>query len=390
MPGERPKPQQGTGSSTIERDTTTLAGKARLSLERRTAPVATTSIRIPTQDIVLFTRQLAALYKGGIPLIKCLETLSEQSENPDLDKLLSEVAMKVYSGTMFSTALSHYPRVFPKILVAMVKVGEQTGSLDESLSRVSVWLERDWQLRAKVRSALMYPGFIVGVTLLLAMGLFYGVMPAFMNIFEEMKIPLPLITRVVMGFTRAFQSPLFWVVVVVAVLGIRRWLLQAWSCPEQKRVLYDLLLAVPLWGPILWHGGLSRFCGAAETLLESGVNLNGTLELAAAVCGDPVLEHEVQGLIEGVKMGRSVSDGMKGQPEVFSDTLINFLSAGEEASRLPQMFAFAAEYHALEAESRVDALKVAIEPILLAFIAVFVGGIIFAVFLPLYGFIGNL
>ena len=366
--------------------------------QRRGRPVESESqcesrlkkVKIPGKDIVLFARQMTALYRGGIPLVQCLEILSEQNENPALAEILGDVSRKISRGLLFSTSLAQYPNAFPKILQVMCRIGEESGGLDKSLEKVAGWLERDFDLRAKIKSALSYPFFILALTGTLTLGLFYGVMPAFLKIFEDMKVDLPFVTEVVLGFTRALQSPVVWLLLPLAA-GFIHWQTRVMSTNEPlKRQGYEFLLLIPIWGKILHHGSLSRFCGAAQTLLETGVNLMLALKLSGAVCGSPVIEHDVEAMIDAVKHGESVSSFMDTRPDIYSRTTINFLAAGEEASNLPAMMRFSAAYHALEAESQIDALKVAIEPLMLAVIAIVVGGLVLSIFLPLYGFLDKL
>lgn len=347
-------------------------------------------IRVPDQDIVLFARQMSALYKGGIPLVQCLDTLSDQNENPQLGELLADIATKLTNGFLFSTSMAQYPKAFPKVLQVMVRIGEESGVLGESLESAAQWLERDFELKRKIKGALNYPLFIFALTGVLTLGLFYGVMPAFLKIFEEMKVDLPLPTQVVLAVTRWISSPLFWILLVVFI-AFAHWQARIILADERlKRQIYEVILLLPLWGKILHYGSVSRFCGAARTLLTTGVNLIQTLSLSGAVCGNPVIEHDVRAMINAVKHGEAISEFMSTRPEIYNSTTINFLSAGEETSSMPEMFAFASDYNALEAESQIEALKVAIEPLMLATIAFVVGGIVLSIFLPLYGFLNKL
>lgn len=347
-------------------------------------------VRIPSRALVLFSRQFVVLLRGGVPLVQCLNALCLQDEYPDLGLVLVEVTRRVEGGHRLSEALANFPGVFSKIVVVMVQIGEKTGSLDDSMDRLAGWLERDGELMQRVRSALTYPAFIMALTVVLTLGLFYGVMPAFLGIFQDMHVELPLITRIVVAFTLAVRNPLAWLIGgLVLGLGWRQ-LKRTWADERGRVVLYRAATRLPVLGAILWNGSSARFCCAVSALLMSGSNLQSSLRLGAAVSGSPVLDRDVVPLSNAVMNGIQPSEYMMLHPAIYSRTMTHMAAAGEEASRLPEMFARASEFHGLEMESQVDALKAALEPMMLSAVAIIVGTIIFSVFLPLYGFLNKI
>lgn len=361
--------------------------KRRILRQGETANDRLQRVRVASKDLVLFTRQFVTLFRGGVPLDQCLETLSQQETNVGFGLVILEVKSKVIAGSRFSDSVAKFPRVFPKIFEVMVRIGEETGCLESTMDSLASWLERDSELKTRVRSAMTYPAFIISTTIVLTLGLFYGVMPAFLTIFTEMHVQLPLITRIVLGFTRAIREPLFWLLTLAFLGVVRNQLRKAWADRKKRLILYGSVLRVPILGGILWNGSTARFCAASEILLNSGSNLLNTLRLAGAVCGSPVIEHNVTQMIETVKDGQSISVYMRKNPKVFSRTLANFVAAGEESSRLPEMFEFASSTHQMDMDTQVDALKAALEPLMLATVAILVGTIILSIFLPLYGFL---
>jgi type IV pilus assembly protein PilC len=347
-------------------------------------------VRVPFPVRVLFTRQLVTLLNGGVPLVRSLETLSLQEDHPDFGRLIAFVTQQVESGHRFSDALSRFPYVFPKIFVVMVQIGEESGSLHQSLECLAGWLERDGQLLQRIRSALTYPAFVMAFATCLTLALFYLVMPPFLAIFTEMKVELPLITRLVMGITAAVRSPLAWLIAAGLLAGLIRQMQRTWKDPGGRCFLYGLALQIPLLGGVLWNGSASRFCCATEALLTSGSSLDRTLRLAAAVSGSPYLEQDSDKLTGAVTQGTPPSEHMAENPQHYSRTMAHMAAAGEEASRLPEMFGRAADFHGLEMEAQVDALKAALEPIMLMAVAGIVGTILLSVFLPLYGFLNKI
>lgn len=345
---------------------------------------------VSPKALVLFARQFVVLLRAGVPLVESLSTLCLQEEFPQFGRVIEQVTRRVESGYRLSDSLARFPGVFSKIFVVMVQIGEKSGNLDDSLDRLAGWLERDSELRHRIRSALTYPAFIIGLTLTLTMGLFYGVMPAFLNIFEEMHVELPLLTKMVIAFTHGVRNPLAWIVSGALLGAAWHQLKRSWEDERGRVVLYGLARRVPLLGSILWNGSSSRFCCAVEALLSSGSNLHSTLLLAGQVSGSPLLAQDVKRLARAIMDGEQASEYMLLHPEIYSATMTHMAAAGEEVSRLPEMFGRASEFHGLEMESQVDALKAALEPLMLAAVAVIVGIIIFAVFLPLYGFLNQI
>ncbi len=361
-----------------------------LGRERRSELERLQQLSVPSKALVLFTRQFVVLLRAGVPLVESLSTLCLQAEYPDFGLVIEQVTHRVESGYRLSDSLARFPGVFSKIFIVMVQIGEKAGDLDDSLDRLAGWLERDSELMHKIRSALTYPAFIITLTMTLTMGLFYGVMPAFLNIFEEMHVELPLITRLVIAFTHAVRNPLAWLIAGGALGALWFQLKRTWQDENGQILLYGLASRVPILGSILWNGSASRFGCAVEALLSSGSNLHTTLIMAGQVSGSPILARDVKQLARAIMDGDNASEYMIRHPEIYSGTMTHMAAAGEEVSRLPEMFGRASEFHGLEMESQVDALKSALEPMMLAGVAVIVGVIIFAVFLPLYGFLNQI
>lgn len=348
------------------------------------------SVRVGNQVLVLFTRQLVTLLEGGVPLVRALETLTLQEDQPDFGRVVDRLCQDISSGHRFSDALGRFSQIFPQVYRVMVQIGEESGALVASLSCLADWLERDGKLGQRIRSALTYPAFVMALACCLTLALFLVVMPPFMAIFEEMRVELPLITRLVMGLTRAVARPLSWLVFALLAAGLWRQLRGAWSDPNGKAFLFGLGLQVPLLGAILWNGSISRFCFACEALLRSGSSLPKTLRMAAAVSGSPFLEQDREPLAETVMQGNPASEHMRAHPELYSGTLTHMTAAGEEVSRLPEMMGRAGHFHELEMETQVETLKAALEPVMLLAVALLVGVILLSVFLPLYGFLNQI
>lgn len=345
----------------------------------RVAPVAT----------CFFTRQLAIMLASGVPLLQALETLSDQPDEEWLGEVVQGLCEGVSSGHTFSNSLRIYPQVFSKAYATLVQAGEETGKLENSLHRLADWLERDEQIRRKVKSSLSYPVFVLGLCGFLSLVIVHTVLPTFVTIFQGMNTTLPLITRVMIFLTEMLNNPFAWsVALLLACVGgyqYRRFV----ASPRGAVLVYRAAQAVPLVGAILRQGASARYCTAASTLLACGMNLPRALRLAAAASGNPLMNEDAEALVKSVEEGLSPSEHMLLSPDIYSDCMRQLLSVGEEAGRAAEMFRFAGNYHQLEMESSVDLLGAALEPILLLGVSIVVALMLLAIFLPLYSSLSN-
>ena len=345
---------------------------------------------VPPQTLCIFSRQLATMLRNAVPIVQALETLSHQEEYPNFGEVVREIAEKVSQGHVVSHQMSFYPRIFSKIYVTLVQIGERTGDLDSSLERLSEWLERDNRLRERIKSALSYPIFVLILATGLTLFMFYTVLPSFLNIFKDMNVPLPLITRIVMFITEAVRQPGFWLLFLGSggvIVSVSREVLRT----QKGRVgLWRVLKRVPLLGSMLVKGGCARYCMSVEAMLHSGMDLARTLRMAAGASGNPEFEMDAPNMEKSITEGEPVSEHMQIHPEIYPPSMAHMVMAGEQASRLPEMFGRAGGYFDLEMNYTVDALSAAMEPLLLASVASMVAVVILSIFLPLYSFLGNI
>jgi len=321
----------------------------------------------------------------GIPLVQALDALSSQPEHEGFERVLTEVTRKVSTGHAFSAVLPGYPRIFSRVFVTMVQVGEETGTLTVSLKRVAEWLERDEQIRRKAKASLSYPVFVLGLCLLLSLIVIYTVLPTFCTIFREMQTELPLITRVVMALTDLLQAPWVWLLTGLVGFFLHRRFQSLMARPSGAAWVYRVLKHIPLVGSILQHGTIARYCSAAGPLVASGMNLPRALRLAAGASGNPLLIQDADALVKTITEGATPTEHMAAHPDIYSPTLCHMLAAGEEASNSGDMYDRAGHFHQLEMESSVELLGAALEPLLLIFVSIAVALLILAIFLPLYG-----
>lgn len=329
------------------------------------------------------------MLKNSVPLVQALETLSHQVEFPQLGEVIRNLAEKVSQGHPFSQQLAQFPRIFSRVYVTMVQIGERTGNLDDCLDRVALWQERDEQLRRKIQSALTYPLFVIGLTLCLTLFMFYTVLPNFLTIFKEMNLPLPLITRVIMFLTEALRQPGTWLFLICSLfLGLSLGK-QAWQKTAVQILVWRALGRVPILGDMLLKGSCARYCLSAEAMLATGMDLSTSLRLAAQCSANPLFIEDAVELERSVTEGIQVSSHLAARPDIYPNAMTQMVTAGEQASQLPEMYGRVGALYDMETCFSIDTLSAAMEPLLLGTVAGMVGTVILSVFIPLYSFIGN-
>lgn len=347
-------------------------------------------VRVPPLVVVVFTRQLASMLATAVPIVQALDTLSHQSENPAFGEVVRICGQRLETGISFSHCVSLFPRVFPSIYKTMVQIGETTGSLDSSLDKLATWLERDQTIRHRVKSALSYPMFIMVLATGLTLAIFYSIMPTFASIFQDMNISLPLLTRLVMGFTKVLRDPPTMLIVVAVLVAAGSWFRHFYRTPSGYRQSFALLIKIPVAGDMVRFAALTRYCSSLEVLLGCGMDINTSLRLAAGASGSPLLEQDAPYLIASVSEGNPVAYHMAHHPEIYPMTLRSMIGSGEEVSRVPEMCSRIATFYEMELSFRIDALSATLEPVMLAGVALVVATIVLSIFLPLYSNLAQL
>ncbi|MEW6278228.1 MAG: type II secretion system F family protein [Candidatus Eremiobacterota bacterium] len=346
--------------------------------------------RVAQVQVCLFTRQLACLLEAGVSLTRSLESLAASASDPTMREVVNDVHTLVSRGRYLSQAMQAHPGVFSAVYVAMVKVGESTGGLVVMLSRLAGWLERDHRLGQKVRSALTYPVFVLGLTALLVGILFATVLPGFVQLFRDSNVPTPWLTRVTFGAARILSSPGSWILLLTSLIGVAGWIKERRSTPAGRQELYRLALQVPVLNRLLRLGALTRFASAMSVMLGSGVALVTSLRMAGQAAGNPLLEKDAQVMAAGIHEGEELSDQMLALPASFPAAVGHLVAVGEQTGRLGEIFAKVGEYCYAEVNHLVDTLGALLEPFLLTMVAGVVAVTVLSIMLPLYGFIATL
>lgn len=347
-------------------------------------------VKVPVQALVLFTRQLGTMLQSGMSLVPALEALTRQPDYPEFGKVVHQVVTRVSGGNRLSAVLFSFPEVFPPLYAIMIRIGEETGQLDTAIERLASWSEADAALQAKLRSALSYPLFVLGLSVVMTLGLFYGIMPSFLEILQGLNVPLPLLTRIMLGVTVAIRHPGVWLAAAAAGYALMMEVKVAWRRPDFQCWVFDLLLHIPMLGGMLESAAMARYAASLSAMLESGTSLAKAIPLAAQSSGNPLIVADVPHALDAVTHGRTLGQYMGLSPELFPQTVVGMVSSGEEASCLPSMLARVSSYYKLDLDARVDSFGAALEPLMLTAVAGVVGTVILSVFLPLYSYVGQM
>jgi type II secretory pathway component PulF len=347
-------------------------------------------MRVPPRILIIFTQQLASMLRQGVPVLQALEALAYQPECPLFGEVIREISAMLQSGAPLSRSLATYGGIFGNIYCTMAQIGEQTGTIVDALEKLGSWLQQDDTLRQRLKSALTYPAFLIILLTVLTVGLSYTVLPGFVDIFADLKVELPLITRVVIAICNGLRNPAVVMggLALLAGLGIgfRKWV----RTPRGAQRSYRICLNIPLVGGILTFAGLARYCAALDTLLTTGMEITRALRYAAAASGSPVIDSDGPAMVDSIIHGKEVSQHMSRRPDIYPRTLVNLVASGEETSHMPKLLGRASAFYDEEMNYKIQAFAAAIEPVILGAVSTVVGTFILAIFLPMYACISKL
>ena len=340
--------------------------------------------RIKTRDIVIFTRQFATMINSGLPLVQSLDILAQQSENKSLSKVIAQVQRDVESGNTLADALRQHPKVFTDLYVNMVAAGEAGGILDVILLRLATFLEKSDALRRKIKGAMVYPGVIFTVAIGAVATLLIVVIPTFQTMFEGAGVPLPGPTLLVIGMSEALQA--YWYVflgaIVAAVFSIR----YAYKTDSGQLAIDRFMLKTPIFGSLLRKTAVARFTRTLGTLVASGVSILDGLEITARTAGNRVIQDAVMESRSSIAGGETISEPLK-RAGVFPPLVVSMINVGEQTGGLDEMLTKIADFYDEEVDQAVEALLSAMEPVMIVFLGGLGGGMIVAMYLPIFDMI---
>ncbi len=340
--------------------------------------------RVGMKEIVHFTRQFATMVNSGLPLVQCLDILSQQTENKFLANSIKEVQADVESGATLADALRNHPKVFNDLYVNMVAAGEAGGILDTVLLRLAMFLEKNEKLVRKVKGAMIYPGVIMTVAVIAITVLLVFVIPTFQSMFASVDLALPAPTRLVIWLSDMLQA-YWWLMIGLVVAGV--WSIRMYYKTAGGRLALDkLLLRFPILGDLLRKTAVARFTRTLGTLLSAGVSILDGLEITARTAGNRVIHDAVMRSRSSIAGGETIAEPLK-QSGVFPPMVTQMINVGEQTGTIDEMLDKVADFYDDEVDTAVDALLAAMEPVLIVFLGVVVGGMIVAMYLPIFDMI---
>ncbi len=338
--------------------------------------------RVKTDDLVIFSRQFTTLMESGIPVVECLSILEEQIENPYFKEVISLILKDVHEGTSLSDALSKHKNVFPDIYLSMVAAAEFSGNLPEILDRVSVYLEKSSALKKKVTSALYYPAVIVLMAVGITGFLILKVIPTFKEIFVSLGGTLPLPTQILINVSDVLRKKesIFLVVggTIGGFFGIKAFV----NTPNGKKFYHKLLLKLPVVGELIRKMSIAKFSRTFSTLVKSGVSIVKCLEIVGKTSGNKIIEDAVMESKTAIQEGQPISTPLE-KTGVFPIMVVKMISIGEKSGRLEEMLSKIAQFYEEQTDAMVVGLSSLIEPLVIAFLGIIVGGIVISLFLPI-------
>ncbi|MFA5271001.1 MAG: type II secretion system F family protein [Candidatus Omnitrophota bacterium] len=337
---------------------------------------------VKSDDLVIFSRQFTTLIESSIPVVECLEILKSQTENVLFRDTLGAVLKDVREGSSLSSAFGKYPKIFPEIYISMVEAGEASGSLSAILDRVSVYLEKSSALKKKIASSMYYPVVIVFMAIAITGFLMLKVIPTFKSIFESLGATLPLPTRILIAIsdflTKKENIFLILIIGAVSLFAFFKYI----KTDKGKRQYHKMLLKLPVVGDLIKKIAIARFARTFSTLIKSGVSIVKCLEIVGKTSGNKVIEDAVFKSKKFIQEGQPISVPLE-ESGIFPPMVVKMISIGERSGKLEEMLSKVAQFYEEQTDTMVSGLASLIEPLIIAFLGVIVGGIVISLFLPI-------
>ncbi len=358
----------------------------------KAGPKATTGGRLKPKVLMIFTRQLATLIDSGLPLLRGLTVLSKQEPNPVLRGTINALADSVQGGSTFSESLAQHPKIFNKLYVNMVKAGELGGVLELVLTRLAEYQEKAHKLKNKIVSAMVYPVIVMFIAVAILLFLMVFIVPKFKDMFAEQGGELPMISKVVFGFSESLIANPYGLpnvaYLLIVLVGFYFGFVAWGKTPKGRNAVDAMKLRLPIFGDIQRKSAVSRFSRTLGTLVTSGVPILQALNITKETAGNVIISKAIGNVYDAVKEGETIVTPLQASG-VFPNMVISMVDVGEETGQLPDMLLKVADVYDDEVDNAVTALTSILEPIMIVFLALVVGSVVFALFLPLIQIIND-
>ncbi len=342
---------------------------------------------VPSKNLAIFTRQFSVMIDAGLPLVQCLDILGKQEEDKNFSQVILQTRSEVESGASLADAMRKFPKAFDGLYTNMIAAGEAGGILDTILKRLAVYIEKNVKLRAQVKSAMMYPIAVIVIAAVVVAAILWKVIPTFADLFKGLGAELPLPTRMVIWMSNSLVTfaPVILIGGVAGTWAFRRY----YATDAGRRTVDGLLLKAPVVGNILRKVAVARFCRTLSTLMASGVPILDGLEITAKTSGNAIIEDAIMVTRASIERGESVAAPLR-DTNVFPGMVTQMINVGETTGALDTMLGKIADFYEEEVDGAVGGLLTLLEPIMIAFLGVVVGGIVIAMYLPIFGLISKL
>lgn len=346
------------------------------SLEKRAK-----KYKLPMEELAIFTQQLASLLTAGLPLVQCLEALQDQTEDPVFQIIIRDVRLDISTGNSFSDAVKKFPRAFNSLFISMIEAGEASGGLAEILGKVAGYFEASVKLTKKVKSAMTYPIAVIGLAVALVNVLLIFVIPVFAAMFADFGAKLPAPTQFLIDLSDFLKANFLYLLIGCYAIF---WVMKKFiATPKGRRAKDNFLVKAPIFGNLIHKIALSRFCRTYATLIRSGVPILRTLEIVAGASNNVQIEDACDEVAKHVSQGGQVSEVLAAN-SFFPPMMKHMVKAGESTGNVDGMMTKISDFYDVEVDATVASLTSLIEPLLIVFLGVVVGGIVMAMFLPIF------
>ena len=337
--------------------------------------------KVSEKDVAIFTRQFSTMIDAGLPLVQCLEILASQQDNKTFQKVLVRIRQDVEGGATLAAALKKETKTFSDLYANMVEAGEAGGILDTILNRLAAYIEKTITLKKRVKSAMIYPSTIVAVAVVVVTFLLLFVIPTFKSMFEGFGATLPLPTRIVLGLSNLLRRYFVFGLagIVGAVVGLRYY----YKTPAGRKQIDTLLLKAPVFGMLLRKVAVAKFTRTLGTLISSGVAILDGLEITARTAGNKVVEEAIMKTRVSIAEGKTIAAPLK-ETTVFPPMVVQMIAVGEQTGALDSMLSKIADFYDEEVDTAVANLTSLLEPLLMVFLGVVIGGVVIAMYLPIF------
>ncbi len=385
--GERMAESADAAVAALRRDQILVTRIDQSKAKAEPKPKAMKAKGVPSKNLAIFTRQFSVMIDAGLPLVQCLDILGKQEPHKHFSAAILKVREDVEAGAALADAMKKHPKTFDALYSNMIAAGEAGGILDTILKRLAVYIEKNVKLKGDVKSAMIYPIAVIVIAAVVVGAILWKVIPTFATLFAGLGAQLPLPTRIVIAMSDGVVAWGWLVVLSIFAFG---WIIaRYYSTPGGRHAIDALLLKTPVLGNILRKVSVARFCRTLSTLLSSGVPILDGLDITARTSGNAIIEAAIQKTRSGIERGETVSGPLK-DTNVFPSMVVQMINVGETTGALDAMLSKIADFYEDEVDSAVAGMLTLLEPVMIAFLGVVVGGIVIAMYLPIFDLISKL